>query len=110
MPGFQLLSSIVRSSRPIRDSIERTSDSQSAPLNDVGIDHRSLDILVAEKVLNGTDVIASFEQVGGEAVAKRVACDAFQNPGQLGSIPHSLLKRARAHVMTPHPGGTWISG
>ena len=39
-------------------SIERTADRQAAALQDVGIDHRCFDILVAEEFLDGADIVA----------------------------------------------------
>jgi hypothetical protein len=38
-----------------------------AAVEDVGIDHRGGDVLVAEQLLDGSDVVAVLKEVGGEA-------------------------------------------
>ncbi|GIV89771.1 MAG: hypothetical protein KatS3mg055_2289 [Chloroflexus sp.] len=44
---------------------------------DVGIDHRGLPILVAQKLLHGAHIIASLKHMRRNAMAKRVAGDAL---------------------------------
>ncbi len=46
---------------------------ETAPIENVGVDHRRSDASVAEELLNRSDVIAVFEQVCGEGVPKSVA-------------------------------------
>jgi hypothetical protein len=46
---------IIGGSEQGRGSVEGTSDSEPAALQDVGIDHRCFDILVAEEFLDGAD-------------------------------------------------------
>ena len=48
----------------------RTSDAESDRVEDVGVDHRRLDALVAEEFLYGPDVVAVFQQMGSERVAE----------------------------------------
>ena len=43
------------------------------------------------RILDGADVVASFEQVGGEAVAERMGGDGFCDPGGLRRRAHGLL-------------------
>ena len=40
-----------------------------APVQDVGVDLRGLDVTMAQQLLHGADVIAGFKQVGGEGVS-----------------------------------------
>jgi len=47
-------------------------DPGRAPVEDVGIDHRGADVLVAEQLLDGADVVALLQQVGGEGVPQPV--------------------------------------
>ena len=49
---------------------------------DVGVDHRRLDILVAEKLLDRPDVMAGHQKVGGEAVTEGVAAYLFGDAGR----------------------------
>jgi hypothetical protein len=39
-------------------------------IQNVGVDHRGRDVLVAQKLLNSPDVIVRFKKVGSEGVAK----------------------------------------
>jgi len=44
---------------------------------DVGIDHGRLDVFMVEELLDGPDIVAGDQQMGGEAVPERVAADLF---------------------------------
>ena len=46
--------------------IQGRADGQAAALEHVGVDHGRLDVFVALQFLDGADVVAVFEQVGGE--------------------------------------------
>lgn len=48
--------------------------------------------VVAEDILSGADVIAGFEQVGAETVAKCVRRTALWNAGQLGGASDCFAK------------------
>ena len=54
-------------------SIEGAADGEGATLDDVGVDHGGADALVAEEFLDGVDIVAGLEEVGGEGVAQGVA-------------------------------------
>ena len=45
----------------------------------VGVDHCGPNVFVAQQFLHGTDVVAGFDQVRGEAVPERVGRDSFCN-------------------------------
>jgi hypothetical protein len=46
--------------------IQGRAHGQAAALEHVGVDHGRLDVFVAQQFLDGADVVAVFEQVGGE--------------------------------------------
>ena len=46
--------------------IEWAANGEAAALEHVGIDHRGLDVLVAEQFLDRADVVAVLEEMGGE--------------------------------------------
>ena len=46
--------------------VERAADSESAALEHVRVNHRRLQVAVAEQILNGPYVVAALKQVGGE--------------------------------------------
>ena len=58
----------------------------------MGIDHGGLDIFVTEKFLDGADIVAVLEEVGGEGVAKGVRGNGFVNFGESGSLFDGFLK------------------
>ena len=64
--------------------IEWAADAGGAAVEDVGVDHGGGDVLVAEQLLDGADVVAVLEQVGGEAVAEGVGCDGLGEVGVEG--------------------------
>jgi hypothetical protein len=54
-----------------------TSNGFMTSIEDMRINHRGLDILVAEEFLNCANIIVSFEQVGREGVPESVWCNSF---------------------------------
>src|SRR3990170_4201621 len=59
------------------NAIERAGDAAAALVEDVRVDHRGRDILVAEKLLDGADVITALQQMRGETVPqdmRRLPC------------------------------------
>jgi hypothetical protein len=57
----------------------------------VGVNHGGFDIFVTEEFLNGTDVVAVLEQVGGEGVAEGVATAMFRDFGTADGISNGFL-------------------
>ena len=49
-------------------------------LQDVGVDHRGGNIAVAQELLDGSNVVATFQEVRDEGVAEGVAGDALSMP------------------------------
>jgi len=58
----------------------------------MGVDHRGLDILVTEEFLDCPDIVAIFEEVGGEAVAEGVRGDRFVDAGEASGLFDCLLE------------------
>ena len=50
--------------------VGRAAYASAAAVEDMGVDHGGLEVAVTEQLLNGADVVAVGEQVGGEAVAE----------------------------------------
>ncbi len=61
--------------RSCPDPVERTRYPMATPVENMGVDHGRLDVLVTEKLLDRPDVMPSLKQVGGEGVAEGVRCD-----------------------------------
>ena len=49
--------------------VERAAHAEAAAVQDVRVDHGRADVLVAQQLLDGPDVVPGLEQVRGEAVA-----------------------------------------
>ena len=67
-------------------------DTFAALSTGVGVDHGSFQVFVAEEFLNSADVIASFEEVGGEGVPKGVGGDVLVDTGKLNRFFDGLLE------------------
>jgi len=76
----------------------------------VGVDHGGLDVLVAEEFLNGADVVAVLEEVGGEGVAKGVGGDVFLDPGLEGGGADGFLKQGGVGVVAHGLFGVGVDG
>ena len=81
-------------------TIERAANAQWPLVEDVGIDHGGADIFVAEEFLDGANVVAVFEEMGGERVAEGVATGLFINTGQLDGLFDGTLQNRLMQVMT----------
>ena len=65
----------------------------------VGVDHRRAHVTVAQQFLHSADVIASFQQMGGERMSEGVTCHAPRNAGVTRSGCHCLLLSALVGVV-----------
>lgn len=50
----------------IRETVCGTADGRGGAVEDMGVDRRSVDVLVAEQFLDDADVVAVFEKMRGE--------------------------------------------
>ena len=80
-------------SRVVSEEISGAADGRGAALEGVCVDHRRADISVSEKLLDGPNVVAVFEEVGREGMAKRVA----RGPLRDASRGHGPFHRALEH-------------
>jgi hypothetical protein len=60
--------------------VEGAPDAVGAAVEDVGVDHGRADVVVAEQLLDGADVVAVLKEVGCKAVAKGVGVTGFDTP------------------------------
>ena len=81
--------------------IERAAHALAAALQYMRRDHGCTDILVPQEFLHGTNIIAIFQEVCGEAVSERVAAPAFVNAGTPDGVLHCLLEARFRHVVSP---------
>ena len=50
-------------------NVHGAADAEATPVEDVSVDHRRGDAPVAQELLDGPDVVACLEEMGGEGVA-----------------------------------------
>src|SRR5262249_48922539 len=76
----------------IQHSVQRAPDSGGAAVQDVGVDLRRRHVAVPEEFLDGPDVAAVLEQVGGEGVAQSVRAGPLGDPCAPDSLLHGALQ------------------
>jgi hypothetical protein len=82
--------------------IQRAADSSGTVPEDVCVNHGRGDLAVAEKLLDGPDVMAALKKVRGEGVADRVAARALVD--RAAGAGHGALN-VRLVVVMPALGG-----
>jgi len=60
--------------------VQRTPHSQTVLGGYVGVDHRRLQIHMSQQLLDGPDVMAVLQQMGGERMAQCVYCARLDSP------------------------------
>ena len=71
----------------------------AATVEDMGVDHRRPDALVAEELLDGPDVVAAHQEVGGEGVTQGVAGRRLDDPRLLHRLPEGPLDSPLVEVV-----------
>src|SRR6478672_10380798 len=75
-------------------------DAAAAAVEDVRVDHRGADVAMPEQLLDGPDVVAGFEQMGGEAVAQRMRPDGLVETGRTRGELDRALQYGLVHVVS----------
>jgi len=79
--------------------VQWTANRHGASVEDVGVDHSSADVLVPQQFLHGADVVAIFQQVGGEGVAEGMGSDVLLDASELSRFADGLLEAALVEVV-----------
>jgi hypothetical protein len=66
----------------------------------MGVEHRGCDVLVAQELLDGADVVAVLKEMGRERVAERMAGDALGDASRAGGAGNGGLKDSLVEVVT----------
>jgi hypothetical protein len=82
-----------------RLTIQRTHYAATAAIKDVGVDHGGFHVFVAEEFLDGADVVAVLEKMGGERVAEGVTTDALGDLSVAGGLFEGFLEAAFVEVI-----------
>jgi hypothetical protein len=96
-------------------SIERATHGERSLVEDVGVDHGRLDILMAQQFLYGANVVAGFEQVGSKGVAKGMRCDMLVDLSGVrgaahGALQDRLIGMVAAHLFAARVDGESVGG
>ena len=65
----------------------------------VGVDHGGLELGVAEELLDGSDVVAGEEEMGGEGMPHRVGSGRLADPSVASGVLYGALDAAGVEVM-----------
>ena len=68
----------ITASSTLRTSVRRAPHPATTAVQDVCVDHSRADVLVAEELLDGPDVVAVLQEVGRERVPQRVTGRSFR--------------------------------
>lgn len=101
-------SGVLAPGRDLR--VQRAADGQAAAVEDVRIDHGGLHVAMAEQVLHCANVVAVFQQVGGEGVAQGVGGDVLGQVGEIGGPLDGLAQTAGRNVVASAQPGAGIGG
>ena len=87
---------------------QRTDDAVAAAVEDVSVDHGGADILVAQQLLHGPDVVAVFQQVGCKAVPESMAADRFLDTGKPHGLFHCPMQSGLVKMVPTDFAGTRV--
>ena len=79
--------------------IERADDAAIALVEHVGVDQGGFDVAMTEEFLDGADVVAVLEEVGGEGVAEGMTTDALGDGGRSNGLFEGFLESAFVKVI-----------
>ena len=76
----------------------------------MGVDHGGADVFVSEQFLNGANVIAILEKMGGKGMAKGMATDALLDARFLGGFFDGALQSQFVHVVAAFFAAARVGG
>ena len=76
----------------------------------MGVDHGRLDALVAEQLLDGTDVVPVLKELGREGVSQGVASDRFEDSRPADGILEATLEAIGGVMVATHYSTARIAG
>ena len=80
--------------------VERTSYTQAASVEDMGVDHGDAHVGVPEELLDRPDVVSGFEQVSGEGVSEGMALRRFGDPRGAHRALHGPLENRLVEMVS----------
>ena len=86
---------------PVSKQISWTRDACRTSIKHMRVDHRCLHVAVAEQLLDGSNVRATFQQMGGKAMAKSMAAGGFTDPNSSDCSVNRPLNDRGVEMMAP---------
>src|SRR5262245_43598508 len=88
--------------------VQRARHPLSALLEDVGIDHGGLEIVVPQQLLNGSYVGSALQQMGGKGVAESVGTHVFGQARPPHAGFNGLVDDTGIDVVATRDARTWV--
>jgi len=82
-------------------AVQRTEHPMAAAIQHMGINHGGGDIGVTQELLDGADVVAAFQQMGGKAVTQGMTVDPLTDRGRHGRLFDALLQAVFMDMVPP---------
>jgi hypothetical protein len=83
-----------------KDPVRGAADRPRPPVENMRVDHGCADIVVAQELLDRSDVVPIVQQMGGEGVAEGVAAHALGDTRAEGGDPDRALQDRFVQMMT----------
>jgi hypothetical protein len=80
-------------------SINGAANASRSTVEDMGIDHRRFDIIMAQEFLDRSDIVTAFEQVSGKGMPERMASSSLRQSRLRDRISHGFLNQGFVNVM-----------
>lgn len=90
--------------------VQRAADGKTGLIQDVSVNHRGGNVLMSKQLLDGTDIVATFKQVRGKAVAECVAAGSLGNARLLDGEFDGVLQVLLGNVMPAEFARARIAG
>src|SRR5712671_149913 len=85
--------------RSVRLLVEWAANGFRATIQDMGIDHGGLHVLMPEQFLHGPNIVSGFQQMRRKRVAEGMTGDVFVDSGQACGGAHGFLQTTFIQVM-----------
>ena len=82
------------------ERVERAANASPTPLEHMRVDHCRRDIRMAQPFLHRANIVSTFQQVGGEGMAKRVRSRRLGDPRCRHRLLHRPLQPLLVEMMT----------
>jgi hypothetical protein len=90
----------------VLERVKRTTDAVAAAVEDVCVDHGGANVLMAEEILDGTDVVACLQQVSSEGVPKSMTTHVLDDARPGDRILHRPLDQGLVDMVPTFFAGT----